>query len=216
MIAGISCRRAQAFATFCMCLVMCGCGSSESLESSVPIKRGARIRIINLVGPTGEAKANERQIPIFSADKGTGWYSFVPPKETNITFGSLVSGAKSVQLRAERDYTVVMGASGSVSVFETEPAKPSVGGATLQIFNSTDRDLTVSVPNNFGNVSAGGVSKRSAFDGKAVAGGASVTATEVNAEGHYSAFFFSQKGKLAAKLVWDNPPMEVMGATQGR
>ena len=195
-----------------------GCSSTPDLASSVQLKRGARLRIIDLTGNEGEAKVANKSIPVFSVDQGIAWYSFVPAKPTKLETDS---ANKEITMEAERDYTVTVGEGGQVTVFVSQPPKPTLGGWSVAAFNSSKTPAQVLTPKEAGSISTGEVSESVGFEGKTKVqfrAGTILTPSvdKLEENGIYALILFDRNGKPQAKIVHTNPPMSVAGASQGR
>jgi hypothetical protein len=195
-----------------------GCSSTPDLASSVQLKRGARLRIIDLTGNEGEAKLANKSIPVFSVDQGIAWFSFVPAKPTKL---EMTSATKEISMEAEKDYTVTVGQGGQLTVFVSEPPKPTLGGWSVAAFNSSKIPAQILTPKEAGSLSTGEVSESVGFEGKTKvqfrAGTVLTPSVEkLEENGIYALILFDRNGKPQAKIVHTNPPMSVAGASQGR
>lgn len=208
-------RRVHAIA---LCLVVTaftcslGCSSDKALEAGVKIKRGAKLRVIDLDGPGGEATANNKPIPVFPIDKGIGWFSLMPPKETTIAFGD---ESVALKLESDKEYTVVLLEQGKAMTFVCADTK-TMGGPTALIFNATSKQLKIENPSDVGTLSPGQASGSFAFSGKVEASNCIVERQETKPDGIYAVVFSQEGAKLIGNVLWTNPPMDVVGATQGR
>jgi hypothetical protein len=134
----------------------------------------------------------------------------MPPKTTKLVFGSRTI---DLELESDREFTVLLLANGKSATIKGDLVKPANGPVAV-ILNATSETLAVSKPQELGTIAPISTSRPFPFAGAVEASGVSCKRADIKPDGIYAVVFELRNGKLAGRVLWTNPPMDVAGATQ--
>ncbi|MCC7230209.1 MAG: hypothetical protein IT203_07425 [Fimbriimonadaceae bacterium] len=195
--------------------LLVSCSGGPDPESSVELKRGVRLRVITLVDDIKSATLGAKSLPAFPISGDIAWFSSVPAKECQL----VIAGRPDTKLNLEPNYCYTVFVTGeSIENFRTPDSSKARTTPTLSVLNSTTVAAKVIEPVGIGTVEAATQSATMAvaIDGPIIvqSGSLSLKGSVKSApDGQYTAVVYSANGQAQLKVLYDNPPMNVAGAS---
>ena len=195
--------------------LLVSCSGEPNPESSVELKRGVRLRVITSVDEIKSASLGAKSLPAFPISGDSAWYSNVPAKDCDLT----VEGRPTTKLNLEPNYANTVFITGNgIETFSAADTSDRKTPPTLSILNATSGAVTVNQPDGIGAVQASNqsIAMSIAVDAPIVLNIGSATlkgSIKTVPDGQYTAVVYMANGKEQLKVLHDNPPMNVAGAS---